>query len=352
MPNVSNKIQNRRARILSGALISIGLLMGSLTPSAAQPAEDFYKGKTLRIIVGSSAGGGFSMYSMLLSAHLGRHIPGNPAVILMHMPGAGGINSINFVANAAQQDGTVIAVAMPNFFVTPFVEPKEALFDPMKFPFIGRISDFGRVLAAWHTSKVSTMDDIRNKETILAAGGRRSTTSVQPMLINEMLGGKMKIIQGYAGSGPTAIALERGEVQLTTIAWSTLKGLHPEWLNKGKIKIIAGLDFNNVPIPGVPRIRDLITDPKEKALWDFVALPSEFGTAYLASPKVPPERIKILRAAFDATVASPEFKEDAGKRALDISPRTGTELDALFAKSGRPSPEMVERLSRVMGVKQ
>ncbi|HEY8578862.1 MAG TPA: tripartite tricarboxylate transporter substrate-binding protein [Beijerinckiaceae bacterium] len=339
-------------RAIRAAVAALALGLACLTQAAAQPAPDFYKGKTLRLIVGSSAGGGFSMYAMLLSSHYGKFIPGNPSVVVEHMPGAGGINSINYLANAAPQDGSVIAVAMPNFFVTPFVEPKEAMFDPARFAFVGRVSDFGRVLAAWHTSGIKTLDDLKRSDGILAAGGRRSTTSVQPMMINDMLGARMKIIQGYLGSGPTAIALERGEVQLTTIAWSTLQSLHKEWMTSGKINVIAGLDFSSVPLPGVPRIRDLIKDPEHLALWDFVALPSEFGTAFLASPKVPQERLQILRKAFDEAVASPDFLADAAKRGLDVNPQTGAELDALFAKSGRPTPEMVDRLSYIMGVKQ
>ena len=341
------------ARVVARSFAAIAvLLLASLTPAAAQSAADFYKNKTLRLVVGSSAGGGFSMYAMLLSAHYGKFIPGNPAVVVEHLPGAGGINSINFLANAAPQDGTVIAVAMPNFFVTPFVEPKEALFDPAKFPFVGRMSDFGRVLAAWGKSGIKTLADLEKTESILAAGGRRSTTSVQPMMMNEMLGTKMKVIQGYLGSGTQAIALERGEIQVLTVAWSTLQSLHKEWLDGGKVNIIAGLDFTPVPIPGVPRVRDLIKDPDQLALWDFVALPSEFGTAFLASPKVPADRLQVLRDAFDATLASPEFLADAAKRGLDINPQKGVELDALFVKSGRPTPEMVEKLSYIMGVKQ
>ena len=338
--------------VARGLIAVVTLCCACLLQASAQTASDFYKGKTLRIIVGSSTGGGFSMYSMLLSSHYGKFIPGNPAIVVEHMPGAGGINSINFLANAAPQDGTVIAVAMPNFFVTPFVEPKEAMFDPAQFSFVGRISDFGRVLAAWHTSEVRTIEDLKNKESILAAGGRRSTTSIQPMMINEMLGAKMKIIQGYAGSGPTAIALERGEVQVTTIAWSTLQSLHKEWMRSGKINVIAGLDFSVVPIPGVPRIRDLIRDANQLALWDFVALPSEFGTAFLASPKVAKDRLQVLRDAFDATLASPDFLADAAKRGLDVNPQKGAELNELFVKSGKPTPEMVEKLSYIMGVKQ
>ena len=166
-------------------VLTLALLLALSSGAPVQAQSDFYRGKTVRIVVGSDAGGGFSTYSLLLSAHLGKHIPGNPAVTIEHRPGAGGVNAIDYLANAAPKDGTVIAVAMPNFFVTPFVEPRAAKFNPAEFRFLGRMSDFGRVLVSWHTSGVKTIDDLKAKETILGASSRRSTTSIQPVLINE-----------------------------------------------------------------------------------------------------------------------------------------------------------------------
>jgi len=315
----------------------------------AQAQTDFYRGKQIRIVVGSEAGGGFSSYSLLLSAYIGKHIPGNPAVSIEHRPGSGGVNAIDYLANAAPKDGTVFAVAMPNFFVTPFVEPSAAKFNPAQFHFLGRMSDFGRVLVSWHATGMKTIDDLKTKETILGASARRSTTSIQPVLINELLGTKMKVITGFMGSGPTAVALEQGEVQVTTIAYSTLVSLHPDWLRDKKINLIAGLDFAD--IPGTPKIRDMIADPQKKAMWDFVALPSEFGTAFLVAPGVPDERLRILRQAFDAAMKSDEMIADAKKRSLDLNPKTGDELDQLFAKAGTPTKDIVKHVAGVMGVK-
>lgn len=333
------------------SLAALGAIWAAHGSALAQGAE-FYRNKSVKILVGSEAGGGFSTYSLLLSSHLGRHIPGNPTVTIEHRPGSGGINSINYLANAAPRDGTVIAVAMPNFFVTPFVEPAAAKFNPAQFRFIGRMSDFGRVLAIWHTSGARTVADLKMKETVLAASARRSTTSIQPVLMNEILGTKMKVITGFMGSGPTAVAMEQGEVEVATIAWSTLVSLHPDWLRDKKIHVIAGLDFSDVPVPGVPKVRDLIDDPKKKALWDFVALPSEFGTAFLAAPEVPAEQVRTLRAAFDAAMQSPEFIEDAKRRNLDINPKSGEELDQLFKRSGAPTQDIIDTVARVMGVTQ
>jgi tripartite-type tricarboxylate transporter receptor subunit TctC len=318
----------------------------------AQSPNDFYRGKTIRFIVGSDAGGGFSTYAMLLSTYLGKFIPGTPAISVEHMPGAGGINSLNYIANAAPKDGTVIAIAMPNFFVTPFTEPKAVKFDPKQFHFIGRMSDFGRVLAVWHASGVNSIDDLKSKEVTIGASSARSTTSIAPVLMNEILGTKMKIITGYSGTGPTLVALERGEVGGTTVATATLASMHSDWLRSGALRVIAGLDFNEVPQPGAPRVRDLIKDEKQLALWDFVALPAEFGTAVLVAPGVPAERVDMLRAAFDAALQSQDLRDDANKRTLDINPRTGRELDDLFAKYGTPTEAIASHVAKIMGVTQ
>ena len=328
--------------------LALATFMAFTSGTAALAQGDFYRGKQLKIIVGSEAGGGFSSYSLLLSAYLGKNIPGNPAVSIQHLPGSGGVNAIDYLANAAPKDGTVIAVAMPNFFVTPFVEPSAVKFNPAQFRFLGRMSDFGRVLVSWHATGMKTIDDLKTKETFAGASARRSTTSIQPILLNEILGTRMKVITGFMGSGPTAVALERGEVQVTTIAYSTLVSLHSDWLRDKKVNIIAGLDFTDVP--GVAKIRDMIDDPQKKAMWDFVALGSEFGTSFLVAPDVPEERLRILRQAFDATMRSGEMIAEAKKRNLDINPKSGEELDKLFAASGSPTPETIKHVARIMGV--
>ena len=339
--------EEREAAMKIGTL-ALAIFMAFTGGTAALAQSDFYRGKQLKIVVGSEAGGGFSSYSLLLSAYFGKNIPGNPTVSIQHRPGSGGVNAIDYLANAAPKDGTVIAVAMPNFFVTPFVEPSAVKFNPAQFRFLGRMSDFGRVLVSWHATGVKTIDDLKAKETFAGASARRSTTSIQPILLNEILGTRMKVITGFMGSGPTAVALERGEVQVTTIAYSTLVSLHPDWLRDKKVNIIAGLDFTDVP--GVAKVRDMIADPQKKAMWDFIALGSEFGTSFLAAPDVPEERLRILRQAFDATMRSDEMIADAKKRNLDIHPKSGEELDKLFAAAGSPAPETIKHVARIMGV--
>lgn len=334
-------------RAASAALVAI-FVAGS-AGAQTQTAEEFYRRKNIRFLVGTDAGAGFSAYSLLMSQFLGKHISGNPTVTIEHMPGAGGINSLNYLANAAPKDGTAIAIAMPNFFVTPWTEPQAVKFDPAKFRFLGRMSDFGRVLAVWHTAGVKTIDDLKSKEITLGASSRRSTTSIAPMLMNELLGTKFKIITGYTGTGPTMIAIERGEVASTTIASATLASMHADWLRDGKLFVVGGLDFAQLP-NGAPRIRDLVPEGPKRDLWDFVALPAEFGTAALVAPGVPEERVKVLRDGFLAAARSEEFAAEAARRRLDINPMSGEELDALFAKYGSPSKEVITEVARLMGV--
>lgn len=162
------------------------LIWGHVAKASAQSLENFYRNKNVRFLVGTDVGAGFSAYSMLMGQFLGKHIPGNPTITIEHMPGAGGINSLNYLANAAPKDGTAIAVAMPNFFVTPWTEPQAVKFDPTKFHFLGRMSDFGRVLSVWHEAGVHTIDDLKRAEVTLGASSSRSTTAIAPLLMNEL----------------------------------------------------------------------------------------------------------------------------------------------------------------------
>ena len=335
-------------RIVAVASVFAGFA-GVTQPAVAQAGADFFRGKTVRLIVGSEAGGGYSAYTIFLAAHFGKHIPGNPSVVAEHMPGTGGVKAINYLAQVAPKDGTVLGVTLPNFWVTPAVTPAAAQFDPTKFKFIGRVGDLGRVLVVWHTAGVTKLEQLKTKVVLVGATSRRSVTSVQLDLLNEVLGTRIKNVAGYSGTSAMLIAVEKGEVQGTTLGWNTLNVTRGYWLRDKKAVVLAGLDFAKVP--GVPRVRDLITDEKKRALWDFVALPSEFGSAIAAAPGVPEDHVSILRKAFDATIKDPEFLADAKKRKLDINPQSGAELDALNAKLGKPTPEIAARVRALMGVK-
>ncbi|MCC2097673.1 MAG: hypothetical protein KDJ29_12320 [Hyphomicrobiales bacterium] len=335
------------------ASLGAAVLAFAASSAGAQAAgKPFFQGKKIRFIVGTAAGGGFSNYSLLLAAHMPRHIPGKPAMTIEHMPGAGGIVSLNYLAGPAAKDGTAIAVMMPNFYVTPFTEPKAARFDPRAFRFVGRISDFGRVLVVWHKTGVKTIDDLKSKEVILGASSRRSTTSVGPLLLNEALGTKLKIVTGYRGTGPTLIAMEKGEVGATTVAWSTLISLRPQWLKDGKVHVLAGMDKIPVPRKGVPLARDLMKDKSKQATFDFVTLAAVFGTAIGVAPGVPAERTAILRKAFDATMKDPQFLAEAKKRNMPINPMDGASLDKLFRDEGVPSDASAAHVAELMGLKK
>jgi len=321
------------------------------TGAMAQASDDnFYAGKTIRVIVGTAAGGGFSTYALLLSAHMPKHIPGSPRMVVEHMPGAGGINSLNYAAVAGPKDGTAFTIVMPNFYLTPHTEPQAVRFDPREFRFLGRMSDFGRVLVTWHGTGIRNIEDLKAKPVVVGASSRASTTYVGPALVNEFLGTKMNIITGYRGTGPTLVAMESGEVGATTVAWTTLQSLRADWLRDNKVHVIASMDGIPAPVDGVPRMRDLIEDPAQRELFDFIHLFAVFGTAAATPPGVPAERVAILREAFDATIKDADFLAEAKKRNLPINPMPGQELDEMFTRDGVPSKELAERAARAMGV--
>lgn len=338
-----------RLAYLASAAASFLLASAIAVPASAQSDADFFRGKTIKLIVGSEAGGGYSTYTIFLASHLGKHIPGNPTVVADHMPGTGGVKAINYISVVAPKDGTILGVTLPNFWVTPAVQPDAAKFDPTAFKFIGRVGDLGRVLVVWNTAGVKTLDELKVKTVLVGATSRRSVTSVQVDLLNQVLGTKIKNVAGYSGTGAMLIAMEKGEVQGTTLGWNTLNVTRDHWMKDRKVTVLAGLDF--AKYPGIPRVRDLITNEQDRALWDFVGLPSEFGSAVAAAPGVPDSRIAMLRKAFDDTVKDPDFLADAKKRKLDINPQSGAELDVLNARLGKPTPEIAARVRTLMGVK-
>lgn len=331
--------------VMTGA----ALAFAALGPTAYAADSDFYRGKTIRFVVGTAAGGGYSAAALFLAAHWPRHIPGGPAIAVEHMAGASGMKATNYIANAAPKDGTVVGFAFPNFWINPYVEPESVRFDPAQFRFVGRVSGMDRALAVWRGHGVETIDDLKKKEVVIAATARRSIFSIQPYLMNKLLGTRMKIVTGYAGAGPTLLALERGEAQGTTVGWLTLKAQKPHWIAEDKVILLGALNQARSP-QGEPLVSELIKDPDGKALWDFAALPGIFGTAILIAPGVADERLATLRAAFDATVKDPTYLADAEKRRIDVSPRGGAELDALHRRYGKPSPKVVEGLKEAMGI--
>ena len=310
-------------------------------PVLADAVADFYAGKTVRMVMPTTPGGSTALYGTTLGRHMSRHIPGTPTIIHEYRTGSGGLIAANYVYNAAQKDGTVITMLLSSTILSQLIQPKAAKFEIDKFAMIGRMADLPRALISWHTSGIKALDDARRTSVPLGASGRTSVTTIHPALLNLFIGTQFKIVTGYGGAGATYLALERGEISATTVAWDGLVGNRGDWLRQGKINVLARIgDRDFKEYNAAPSLIDLGRTAEEKAVLRLTLLPSEMGQAVSGPPGLPADRLAALRKAFDATMKDPTFLQEAKKRAMVIEPMTGDELLRLI-KVGIDQPQSI-----------
>lgn len=313
---------------LSGAL-ALALLA---QPAAAQ---DFYKGKKITMIIPSSAGGGYDTYARLLARHMGRHIPGNPDFVPQNMPGAGGKVAAAFIANAAPKDGTVMGETYPQALTEAAFGRKDLVkYDTKKLAYIGSMNGEPYYCYARADASVKSLKDLQQRELIVGATGQGSSTAMSPALLNNLIGTKFRIITGYKGSSQVILAAISGEVQgWCGMGWSSIRGSVEDALNKGEINVLFqenGQANERVKNMKLLRATDFARTPDERKIMDLIYSQQIFGRPFFAPPQTPPERLKILRAAFDATMKDPQLLGEAKKIGADIRPMTGDELQKVI----------------------
>jgi tripartite-type tricarboxylate transporter receptor subunit TctC len=303
-------------------------------PAVAEPAADFYKGKTLNLIIGFPPGAGYDAYGRLLARHLGGHLPGNPNVVPQNMPGAGAMKATNYLYSVAAKDGTVIghvpsSVIMEQLFGNPAVQ-----FDAAKFTWIGNMDQTIGTCAVWHTSGIERFEDLMTKPTVFGGSGPSGVNSQHAAALKNLLGAKIKLIQGYPGSNQIKLAMEKGELQgACGMALSSLKSQHANEYRSGELKPIVQLaPEKNPELPRVAHIYDYAKDEEMRQIFDLVFGPHIIGRPVVAPPGIAADRKAALRAAFMATMNDPAFRADAKKMKLDITPSDGAWVERLFAK--------------------
>ncbi|HTI86923.1 MAG TPA: tripartite tricarboxylate transporter substrate-binding protein [Alphaproteobacteria bacterium] len=334
-----------------GFRIALALLMACVASGAkADAVADFFAGKQIAIEIGSEAGGGYDIYGRAVARHLGRLVPGNPAVVARNMPGAGSLKVANFIYNQAPKDGTEIGapqngVAFEKIFHTLSPNGENALFDATKFTWLGSASESVYVLISWHDSPVKTFDDLYTKELIVGAPATSTDNYVQAVMLNRMFGTKLKIVTGYAGSNAVALALERGEIGGSAgNDWSTITSAKPQWLSEKRINILLQLGLNSRPaLKDVPSAVDLAKTPGDRQVLELIFAKYGMSRPFMAPPGLPPERAKALRDAFAATLKDPQFLADAEKQRMEINPVTGEQVDRLVRKIFAAPPELAAR---------
>ena len=336
-----NRLVAFRAVLVAGAIAS-GAALGD-------PVADFYKGRTVTMIAAASAGGGYDFYGRMVAKYLGKHLPGEPNIVMQFMPGAGGTKAANYLYNVSQRDGSVLGLpsnAAPVFQALGGVGVK---YDAAKFNYIGRAASMQYVIMVWHTTGVKSLADMKTKEIVFGATGKSQSNYMVPIVLKNLLGLKAKVITGYPGTNETTLALEKGELTGRAGAWSSWLTERPQWIKENTVIAIAqsGLE-RATDLPNAPLLLEMAKNDEERQVLELLASDAAVGRGFMMPPAVPKERVTAMRRAFDKAMADPAFLEEAKKRDLIIEPWTGEKLQEVVDKTVSASPKIIARAKQVL----
>jgi tripartite-type tricarboxylate transporter receptor subunit TctC len=307
----------------------------------ADPVADFYAGKQIRFIVRSEPGTTYEQYSRLLAAHMGKHIPGDPQITLVFMPGGGGFIAANYVAKVAPRDGTILTIVGEGMLTDQALALSKSFQGDLRtFGWIGNLSNSDQVLVTWHSSPTKTLADAARRETLIGTTGAGSISVQIPAFLNNVLGTKFKIIFGYTSPNAVNLAMERGEVEgYGGGAWSRYQTETPQLIAGKLINPLVQIGLaKEADLPDTPFLRDLARGPDDQPLLDFLSKAVSFARPLATTPEVPPERVAALRRAFEATLADPDFLADVATEHAEIHMMRGTEVAGLVSDLiGAPS---------------
>jgi tripartite-type tricarboxylate transporter receptor subunit TctC len=326
------------------------LLACSTFSAAADDVADFYKGKTVRLVIGYGTGGGYDVYAKMLARFIGQHIPGNPTVIAQNMPGAGSRNAANWLYNVAPKDGTVLAVLSQATPADQALGQPGVQFDVRNFNWIGNMVAVNNIMIMWAESGIKTIEDAKKRPVAIGASGASSPSVLYPTVTNNLFGTQFKIVSGYPGGGDIMIALERREVDgRGSDSWASLKANNPAWIKEGKINILFQVGPRKEPdLPGPPLLTDLAANDEQRQILEVISGDAAVGRPVLTAPDVPADRVRALRKAFDDTMNDPAFREAAKKANMYFNPIAGEELQRIVTRIVSPSPQVIARVKDVI----
>ncbi len=335
----------RRCSSLAG--IALGLLC-PVTAAVAQPAPDL-AGRQVSVVIGFGTGSGYDTWGRIVARSIGKHLPGKPTVIAQNMPGAGSFVAINNIYSVAPKDGTVFAIVARDAALGPLSGAPGARFDSTKLTWIGTPTTETNVCLVYQTSKAHSFEDALKHEVILGDTGVGTGTYVYPKAINGLFGTKFRTITGFHASSDVFLAIERKEVEGICESLDSALARRPEWLKDGRLRFLfQGGASKNMTIPSVPFILDLAKTDEQRQALTFLYAGQGLGRPFIAPPGMAPERVKMLRDAFNATMKDPEFIADVKKSKLQLKPETGETLAALVAKIYATPKEVIERVTKLI----
>src|SRR5579871_3252940 len=312
----------------SGMLLGLAVMLAAAGAARADAISDFYRGKTLHVLIGYGEGGGYDIYGRLFAEFFGRHLPGNPTIIPQNMPGAGSFKAVNYLADVAPKDGTYFGSVAQTLAVDAVTDDKSTL-DPTRLPYIGRLATNIDLGVALKRTGIKSFEDARHREIITGTSGGGSTTVLYPLALNAYAGSKFKLVKGYKGTNEIMLAAERGEVELVSaVGIPGLLAAHPDWIKGDTAVVLYQNALKRHPLlPQVPTLPELGQSDEGRAVLRAIAGTAEIGRSILTTPGVPAERLAALRTAFQEMVKDPDFLAQCAKRNVTIEPATGEDMD-------------------------
>jgi tripartite-type tricarboxylate transporter receptor subunit TctC len=332
-------------------LLALCIVAGACLPQAkADVVAEFYQGRTVTVVVGSNAAGGYDTFARAVARYMGKHIPGSPTLIVRNMPGAGGMTAANFLYNNADKDGSVIGLVQNNTPFEPLFGTKEARYDPVRFNWLGSPSAETAMVLLWHAAPVNSVAELKAREVAVGVSGANSTPAFFTRLLNATLGTRMKPINGYPGQNDVLLAMERREIDGHPSAFfSSVRSTRPTWLRDKTAKAIVQYGAEKLAeLPDVPFAPDLVANDGDRLVMQAAFAPLALGRPLLTPPGVAAERVAALRRAFAATMADPDFLAEGERVGLGLNaPRSGEQIQEVVERAYQSPPRVIDRLRQL-----
>jgi len=335
----------------SFTLRSLLLFAALAAPAGIAEADgvaDFYKGRSVSVIIGYSVGGGYDAYARLLARYIGRHIPGEPSIVPQQMTGAGSLRAANYIFSVAPKDGSVLGTFSRSTGIAPLLGQAE--FDSRKFTWLGSVTDDDTTCVTWKTSPIKTWNDFLSKPSKLGGLGADADPDIWALLYKNVFGAKIQLVSGYPGTNDVVLAMERGEVDgLCGLSWSTIKTRHTEWLTSHSVNIIVQAALKKEPeIAAVPLATDLVSNPEQLQIIRLLLASQAMARPFAAPPELPAGRKAALIAAFDATMRDADFLAEAQKLSFEIHPVSAATVEGFLAEVYATPKDVLARAAKAI----
>jgi tripartite-type tricarboxylate transporter receptor subunit TctC len=326
--------------------IALLLLLALPVAAAAQGADDFYRGKQLKLVVGTSSGQDYDLWARVIGRHITRHIPGQPALIVENMPGAGHIVATNHLFNVAPRDGTTIGMVSRGMTDAAIMKVRNVRFEPGRFNWLGSPEVNHRVMFVSAAAGITRIADLFERELIVGAPGGGQGVTAAPLLLKNLLGMKLKIVTGYRSPGEVILAVTRGEVGSLVTTVGGPVSARRQWVTEGKMRVLFNMEPERVPWLEAPTIFDVAKSEEQRQVLTFFAGNTRLGRPLMAPPDVPADRVALIRRAFDATMRDAAFLKEAEIMGFEVSPQTGEAIAAQVAAALATPEEIVRKAER------